>query len=158
METNRREFIKTAGIATVCACTGLATFSGCSMFMGVSDTPVIPATQYNLAGENLILDLLQIDCLREAGSAGKLTLQQSQKEMKIIVLHHKPGKYKVFADKCTHGGRELNYNHTEARLKCSSFGKSTFNADNGVVIKGPAEDALTIYSAEVQKDKLIILI
>jgi cytochrome b6-f complex iron-sulfur subunit len=157
METNRRDFIKTMGVATMCACTGIGV-SGCSMFMGVSDTPVIPEKNFHLSDQKLILDLTRTDCLKEAGTAGKLTLQQAEEEIKIIIVHHEPGQYKAFADKCTHGGRELNYQQKEALLQCSSFGHSTFRLENGSVIKGPAEDALTLFPTEINDDMLWVML
>jgi cytochrome b6-f complex iron-sulfur subunit len=157
METNRREFIKTMSVVTVCACTGLTGLSGCSMFMGVSDTAVIPEETFTLLGDNLELDLDKIECLKQPGGAGKIKLQ-AEEEIKLIIVHHEEGHYKAFADKCTHGGRELNFNHKDAQFKCSSFGHSTFRVSGGEVIKGPAEEALKSYPVIVQEEKLIVIL
>jgi len=48
MQTNRRDFIKTFGIATACVCTGIAGFNSCSMIKGVSKTATIPEDSYRV--------------------------------------------------------------------------------------------------------------
>ncbi len=73
-----------------------------------------------------------------------------------IFVHHQPGKYKAFSDCCTHGGRELNYMHSDDILQCSSFGRSTFKLSNGQVIKGPAEGPLAIYPLQIADNRLQI--
>ena len=156
MNTNRRDFIKTFGIATVCACTGIAGFNSCSMIKGVSKTATIPEDSYRVEDNKLILDLNRIECLSDVGGAGKLSFTSSDDEIKIIVLHHEAGKYKAFSDRCTHGGRELNYKHSEETLQCSSFGRSTFKLTNGHVIKGPAEGPLAVYPLQIVNNTLIV--
>ncbi len=157
MQTNRRDFLKTMGVATVCACTGLATLNGCKMIRGVSSTAAIPVDSYHLTGNELTIDLSKADCLKHPGGAGKLSLD-NEDEVKVIIVHHEPGKYKAFSDHCTHGGRELNYKHEDKILQCSSFGKSTFKLTNGHVIKGPAEGPLSIYPIQVVNTSLKLTI
>lgn len=155
METTRRDFLKAMGIATVCACTGIAGLNGCSMVKGVSNTEAIPEGTYQLIENKLILQLDQIACLKETGGAGKLTLEK-EGPVKIIVVQHQPGTYKAFSDCCTHGGRELNYKHEDESLQCSSFGHSTFALSNGKPLKGPAEGPLSIYPVHVVNNTLTI--
>jgi nitrite reductase/ring-hydroxylating ferredoxin subunit len=157
MQTNRRDFLKTMGFATVCACTGLAGLNGCSMIKGVSSTAVMPEDSYQLAGNELTIFLDKADCLKQTGGAGKISLT-SEDEIKIIVVHHEPGKYKAFSDRCTHGGRELNYQHEKGQLQCSSFGHSSFKLSNGHVIKGPAEGPLAIYPVQIIDNSLKLII
>jgi len=157
MKTNRRDFLKTMGIATVCACTGLAGFNGCKMIKGVSSTAVIPEDSYQLAGNLVTINLTKAECLKQTGGAGKISLK-NEDEIKIIVVHHQPGKYKAFSDRCTHGGRELNYMYSDEILQCSSFGRSTFKLSNGQVIKGPAEGPLAIYPLQIVDNTLILTI
>ncbi len=144
MKTSRRDFLKTAGILTVCACTGVAGFNSCSMIKGVSKTTPIPSEAITRNGNLLTIDLQQSAFLQITGRAGKLNLRDED-QTKIIVVHHHPGEYKAFSDRCTHGGRELNYLHEKEQLQCSSFGHSAFKLTNGHVIKGPAEGPLAIY-------------
>jgi nitrite reductase/ring-hydroxylating ferredoxin subunit len=157
METTRRDFLKSMGLATVCACTGLAGFNSCSMIKGVSSTPALAPDAWQWDGSNLTIFLDKADNLRKIGNAGKLTIA-GEDEIKIIVVHYQAGKYKAFSDRCTHGGRELNYKHEEAQLQCSSFGHSSFKLTNGQVIKGPAEGPLAIYPVETDSDILTIVL
>ncbi len=156
MQTNRRDFIKAFGIATVCACTGIGGISGCSMIKGVSKTAIIPEDTYLFQANILILDHDKIECLSDVGGSGKLSYTSNDDEIKIIVVHYEPGKYKAFSDRCTHGGRELNYMHSEEILQCSSFGRSTYKLTNGHVIKGPAEGPLAIYPIQIVDNRLLI--
>ena len=63
--------------------------------------------------------------------------------------------YKAVPNKCTHGGMELEYKHSEKIIRCVSFGKSEFDL-TGKVLKGPAPTPLTIYPVSVKADKLFI--
>lgn len=154
MHTHRRDFLKIMGIATVCACTGVG-LKSCSMIRGVSSTAVIPENSYHFEQNQLTIDLDKADCLRKTGGAGKLTLSGDD-EIKLIIVHYETGKYKAFSDRCTHGGRELNYQHEKGQLQCSSFGRSVFKLSNGQVVKGPAEGPLAIYPIQMLPDKLIL--
>ncbi len=155
LKTNRRDFLKTFGVATVCACTGMAGMNACSMIRGVSQTPVIPEGTYALEGNLLTFDLEMIDCLQETGGSGKLSLMHEGDEVKLLIIHHESGSFKAFSDRCTHAGRELNYQHGEEKIQCSSFGKATYGL-NGRVKKGPAEGPLAIYPAVLKENQLII--
>ncbi len=157
MKTNRREFIRKAGIATACVCTGLAGVNGCSMIGGISRTPEIMSDSWELDGDSLIVNLDRIDCLRDTGGSGKLNIggQLNGDEIKIIIIHQREEEYKAFADCCTHGCRELNYLHEKEQLECSSFGKSAFTL-SGKVIKGPAETPLKTYSLQKTDNRIII--
>lgn len=157
MKTNRREFIRKAGLATACVCTGLAGVNGCSMIGGISRTPEIMSDAWELDGDSLIVNLDRVDCLRDPGGSGKLNIgdQLNGDETKIIIIHQREEEYKAFADCCTHGCRELNYLHDKEQLECSSFGKSAFTL-NGKVIKGPAEAPLKTYSLQKTDNRIII--
>lgn len=144
MNCGRRDFLKTLGVATVCTCTGLASLNSCSMILGVSDTPEIPKEAVAVSGNQILIDFEKSLFLHSRGRAGKLTLESAE-TAKIILAHYQPGQYKAFSDRCTHGGRELNYLHDEQQLKCSSFGQSTFKVSDGKVVKGPAEEPLTLF-------------
>jgi nitrite reductase/ring-hydroxylating ferredoxin subunit len=147
MKTTRREFIRKAGLASACVCTGLMGVNGCSMIGGISKTPEIHSDAWKLDGDDLVIDLEKVESLIKTGGSGKLTVDDrvNGNEKKIIIIHHKKGEYKAFADYCTHGRRELNYIHDKGQLECSSFGKSTFSLQ-GPVIKGPAEEPLETYN------------
>jgi cytochrome b6-f complex iron-sulfur subunit len=157
MKTSRREFIKKAGYVTACTCAGFG-MKGCSMFSGVSATPEIFPDALHVENGNLIIDLNQAGSLKEPGGSGKLTIvdPESGEKIKIIVIQPGEGEYKAFADRCTHGGRELNYVHDKKQLKCSSFGQSTFTLQ-GEVVKGPAKEPVDIYDLQVAGNNITII-
>ncbi|MGF1587389.1 MAG: ubiquinol-cytochrome c reductase iron-sulfur subunit [Bacteroidales bacterium] len=157
MKTNRREFIRKAGLASACVCTGLAGVNGCTMIGGISRTPEIDSGAWTMTGDKLVIDLAKVESLRKAGGSGKLTVidQVNGEETKVIIIHHSEGEFKAFPDCCTHGCRELNYLHDKGQLECSSFGKSTFSLQ-GPVIKGPAEEPLEAYDLLYSENEIII--
>ncbi len=158
MTTTRRDFLKTIGLATVCACTGMTGLSGCSMIRGVSATETIPDYAWKLSDNKMIIDLAKSECLALPGGAGKLSVDTGDETpTKLIVLHVHEGEFKAFSDRCTHGGRELNFLKDEEKLQCSSFGKSTYNL-KGHAVSGPAEGPLAIFPLEKAEDKLIVTI
>jgi nitrite reductase/ring-hydroxylating ferredoxin subunit len=159
MKATRREFIKKAGFSAACVCTGMAAIKGCSMIGGISMTPEISPDAWQIEDGNLVIDPAMVNSLKNPGGSGKLTIgdQIDGEGAKIIVIHHKEGEFKAFADCCTHGCRELNYLHDKEQLECSSFGKSAFTL-KGKAIKGPAEDPLKTYSLQTTDGKIIIKI
>ena len=156
MKTNRRDFVKKALITGICTCMGVTTFNNCSMVKGISETPILPIEAYQLKNKQLLVSLKQEDVL-PIGEAVKLKIstKDSENDLKLIIVHIDKSKYKVFEDSCTHGGKELNYNHTERNLQCSSFGHSVFKLD-GAVIKGPAKKTLKQFNTKIEQDSLII--
>ncbi len=158
MTASRRDFLKTIGGATVCACTGLTGANGCAMLRGVSRTAAIRPEAYTLDHGKLTIALDRCPCLAASGGSGKLSIDTGDsKPMKMIVLHVKEGQYQAFTDRCTHGGRELNFLPGQEKLQCSSFGRSTFDLQ-GQVLKGPAKEPLTGYPVEKRDNTLILTI
>ncbi len=158
MKTNRRDFVKKALITSAYTCIGVATLNSCSMVKGISETQELPNEAYQLKNKQLLVSLKQEHVL-PIGEAAKLKIstKDSKKDLKLIIVHIDKSKYKVFKDSCTHGGKELNYNHTERNLQCSSFGHSVFKLD-GAVIKGPAKKALKQFNTKIEQDSLIVFL
>ncbi len=158
MKTNRRKFIKSAGILAGSACLATSGLCSCSMMEGVSNTPAIPATAVQMVGDLLTIMLDAVNGLKAIGGKGKLTIAKnngSGDELKLIIVHPEKDVYKVFADSCTHGGRELNYKNNEKHLICSSFGHSTYDL-NGNVLSGPAPSQLKQFESTLKDNQLII--
>ena len=125
---------------------------------GVSNTSAIPDVAIQLDGNLLTIMLEAANGLTAIGGKGKLSVAKTNgndEELKLIVVHPKKDVYKVFADKCTHGGRELNYKNNEKQLICSSFGHSRYDL-NGEVVDGPAPNRLKEFQATIKDKQLII--
>lgn len=160
MKTNRRSFIKTAGIIAGSTCIAGAGFCSCSMMDSVSNTPSIPASAIHVDENKLTIILDAANGLKEIGGKGKLAVPpdgDEQNLVKLIVVHPEKDSYMVFADKCTHGGRELNYKPNNRHLVCSSFGHSTYDLE-GNVLSGPAPRKLSPFKSELKENQLIITI
>lgn len=154
---NRRDFLKTLGLSTVCVCGSIMTLDGCSMVRGVSAVEVIPASAIRQEGQQVRVDLSKAESLRKIGGAGKLTIiaEDGSQTHKLIVVRPSENEFRVFGDHCTHGGRELNYRHSESKLECSSFGHSSFNL-KGQVTGGPAKAPLSMFAVRTENEILVI--
>jgi hypothetical protein len=65
MKTNRRSFIKTAGIIAGTTCIAGAGFCSCSMMEGVSNTPSIPASAIHVDENKFTIMLVAAKGLKE---------------------------------------------------------------------------------------------
>lgn len=149
----RNEFIKTGSALVVCSCCGSVVLNGCKAISGNSDTVVIPDHSYSVDGNTLRVTLDQIPLLKEVGSA--IQLDVVSKDRNLIIIHESINEYKTFEDKCTHGGRELEYQNDDHVLRCVSIGHSQFDT-NGHVIKGPAEDDIMSFPTLLDNNELFI--
>jgi Rieske Fe-S protein len=130
------------------------------MMEGVSNTPSIPASAIHVDENKFTIMLDAANGLKEIGGKGKLAVTPDGNEqnlLKLIVVHPEKDSYLVFADKCTHGGRELNYKHKDNQLVCSSFGHSTYDL-KGRVLSGPAPRSLASFKSELKENQLIITV
>lgn len=150
----RRDFIKTAGAATlVCAC-GLSVNS-CSMFSGVSSTPELPPESFSLDNNTVTIDIKKAIELEKVGYSAKLKFGPEYKETKMIIAHVSDEQYLCYENKCTHGGREIEYMPQEKAFQCVSFGHSSFSID-GKVTGGPAKGPLKQFNISKVGNELII--
>ena len=116
----RRDFIKAGSLATACVCMG--GINSCSMISGTSDVQSAPANALSFNDDSIIIDCSKLPNLEHAGFATKF--HDEERDIKYILICPENGKHLAFLDKCTHFGRELNYDYPGKRLECSSFGHS----------------------------------
>lgn len=158
MSLNRRQFLKSMGIATACTCTGVPLLNSCSMLQGISKLPVLPDDSYTIEDGRIVISIKKYPDLTQSGTAVKFTAVKSNgSEQKVVLLHNNEGEFLAFSDNCTHADRELNFLPEKQELQCSSFGHSRFDLD-GNVLKGPAKNNLAGFSVISEKQKLIIMI
>ena len=69
-------------------------------------------------------------------------------------MHPENQVYRAFADRCTHNGKELDYDHERQEIRCVSR-KSRFDLE-GHLLKGPATGGLAAYSLQQHDDQLVI--
>lgn len=153
---DRRNFIKTTGSAAVCICGLSALTQSCNTIAGVSSLPEVSQAAFYVKDNEITIDISKIPSFQNENAASKLTVHHQGKKQKLLIVKLKK-EFQVFADNCTHGGRELNFDPNGLRLQCSSFGHSTFDL-NGQVTKGPAKEKLTEYSCELIDQKLIVAV
>lgn len=154
----RRDFIKTsAGTGIVlCTCSLGLGLGSCAAITGNSSTPDAPAGSYSFEENKLILDLAKIPELKKSGYSVKIEDDEKfSKTLKIIIAHTENGDYLAYENRCTHGGREIEYIGSEKKFQCISFGHSSFTLD-GKVISGPADSPLNKYELEQKDEKLMI--
>lgn len=152
----RRTFIKTTGLgaATVCTC-GLS-MNSCSMFSGISHTPIAPEESIQLSEYEVILDLTLIPELDKSGGSVKFEITQDPDDpLKVLVINSGEDGLMAYENRCTHGGREIEYMSDDGILRCVSFGHSKYDLD-GKVQGGPAPAPLRKFKVNQTDDKLII--
>jgi nitrite reductase/ring-hydroxylating ferredoxin subunit len=150
---NRNKFLRTGSALVVCSCCGSTVLNGCKAISGNSDTIFAPEQSFSVKGNILRLKLDKIPALKEAGSSVQLDVADNGKN--LIIIHESDNEYKAFEDKCTHGGRELEYKTDEKVLRCVSFGHSEFDIE-GRVTKGPAEADILTFPTTLDNNELFI--
>jgi cytochrome b6-f complex iron-sulfur subunit len=156
MKLNRREFITIGTAAAACTCAGTG-FNGCKMISGTSDTPEAPEKSYKYENHNIIIDLKRVSALKKTGSSIKLAVENGSEKWKLLVICLGKNKYRAFENRCTHGKREIEYDHGKKQLQCVSFGHSKFDLD-GKVAEGPAEKPVIVYPSVLEGDQLVIAV
>jgi Rieske Fe-S protein len=154
MSLSRRSFIKLTGTTAVCTCIGALGISGCGG-NPTSNTTSAPAGSYRVQDGRVYLDVSRLGTLLGVGGSVKLTVAGANgEERKLIVVRPGEADYRVFANACTHHGKELDYLHGKGLLACCGR-SSRFNLA-GDVLHGPAEDPLLRYQVWREGVELII--
>ena len=75
---------------------------------------------------------------------------------RVLVLLGVDNEYHAFKNRCTYTGhRRIDPLPGEAKLRCCSVDKSTFDY-KGNVVSGPAKEPLTVLPTEILDDRLVI--
>jgi len=152
----RRTFIKTTGLGTVTVCTCGLGMNSCSMFSGISDTPVAPEESIMFSDNQVTLNLTLIPELKNSGGSVKFEVKQDvENPLKFLVINTGNNGLMVYENRCTHGAREIEYRSDDGILQCVSFGHSKYNLD-GQVTGGPAPSPIRKFTVNHTDDKLII--
>jgi nitrite reductase/ring-hydroxylating ferredoxin subunit len=72
----------------------------------------------------------------------------------ILITHPSQDVFRGFSAVCTHAGFVMS-NIANSEIKCDNHG-AVYNADDGSVIKGPAQRALGKVTVEVQGDAVLV--
>jgi Rieske Fe-S protein len=149
--TDRRRFLQVGGAVAVGASCGCM-LTGCKAIRGKGDTPDLERAAYEVSDGVLTIDLAKASALGKVGGAARITAGVSPN---LIVARTGSDSYVVASIKCTHGGREVEYQHGSKRFRCVSFGHSKF-ATNGKKKSGPASKKLPVYAVKLEQGKLIV--
>jgi len=154
-EPSRREFLHAGAVCAAAAGTCLCGAGGCKMISGVGATPALAGECYTLhaAPRHLEVHLARAAELARAGGSAKLLDRQLPEP--LILASPQLGRYVAVSLGCTHGGRELEYDHEGQRFRCVSFGGSEFALD-GARLAGPAERALNAYPTRLDGNRLVV--
>ena len=151
---NRRDFIKTAALAT-----GAISLTGCEFskqLIGICETriPQDPES-WKLSNNKIEVNLTRVPELSQAGNA--IRLENDGLSVRVLVVHGVDHNYYAFKNRCTHysNGRRMDPVPGKPLIRCCSIGKAIFDYE-GKVISGPAENELTKYPVEIKENKLFI--
>jgi nitrite reductase/ring-hydroxylating ferredoxin subunit len=75
-------------------------------------------------------------------------------EFRVLITHPTQDVFRGFIAACTHSGAEVS-DVVDSEIECPAH-FSVFNADDGSVIKGPAQRALGKVKVEVQGDAVLV--
>jgi nitrite reductase/ring-hydroxylating ferredoxin subunit len=125
-----------------------------SRILGICRTrPPADAGCWSYAPGELTLDLDRAPELESPG--GAIRLEGNGLPGRLLVVHGGDGRFHVFRNKCTHGGRRLDPLPGQEAIQCCSVGKSTFDYA-GQKISGPAKGELTALPVDRQGPRLVI--
>jgi nitrite reductase/ring-hydroxylating ferredoxin subunit len=150
LQMNRGDFLKTGGILAACAC-GIYFMNGCNAITGNSDSPHLSKNTYSFSQGTLLPDLIKIPEFKRNG--GSVKLEEPDRKLKIIVAKTGDHAFVALRDRCSHGGRELDYFRDQSIFRNVSFGHSRFDLE-GNVMKGPAKNLLLKYNSILVDDEL----
>ncbi len=74
---------------------------------------------------------------------------------KLIIIRTGESSYSAFSAICTHKRGLLGYDHAKKELECPKHG-SIFDAANGKVKNGPADDPLASYATNSSGDTVTV--
>jgi len=151
----RRTFLKSGAVLTAVAATGDITFCSCTMISGTSKMPSAPQNSFIVGEGNLIIDVEKHNLLKNTGDAVKISITNNNKELKLAIAKTAENEFVVIENKCSHGGRELEFDFEKSRFQCVSFGHSKFSFD-GKVIGGPAPAPLKMYNYTFENNIIIV--
>jgi nitrite reductase/ring-hydroxylating ferredoxin subunit len=100
----------------------------------------------------LEVDLSKIPELSDPGSA--VRLEGDELPERLLLVHGDDGEYRLFRNRCTHGGRRLDPVPGASTVQCCSIGKSTFDY-SGKLLAGSAKDDLVVYPVQIEGKKLV---
>jgi nitrite reductase/ring-hydroxylating ferredoxin subunit len=154
MDQTRRDLLMASGAVLTCACAA-AGLPACAVITGKSDMPFVPPEALRLSGGKLVIDLARVPALAAAGGSAKVVAPGTDR--KVCIVRSAEDQFEAFFNRCTHGGRELEYRHGEHKLRCVSFGHSEFDLE-GRKLAGPAKGNLTKLAVSRTGDSLEIAI
>ena len=152
----RRKFVATTGIVAAGICTCGPGMNSCSMITGVSNMPEVSEESYTIDGNQIQIDLTLVPELQEIGGSVKLKHGNGDEELiKVLIARRGENEYLSIENRCTHGGREIAYDHELQCLQCVSVSHSKFDLQ-GNVTGGPAPGPLTVYQNILKGNSLVI--
>lgn len=92
---------------------------------------------------------------RVARRDGAFQLVDAGRDINLIVVHSRDGRFAALARSCTHGGAQVVFNPDNQTVQCTSWGHSEFSLD-GLVLGGSAKRQLPVYEVQRRGDWLEI--
>jgi cytochrome b6-f complex iron-sulfur subunit len=123
------------------------------MIFGICDSKPLDDDLWSLEGNKATVKLKDMPKPLQKGEAVYLNGRGLDKP--ILILRTEDDRYLAFKNSCTHSGRKLDPLPREAKIRCCSIGRSTFDYE-GNRISGSAKDPLTKYAVEQSNGDLII--
>ncbi|PHR70708.1 MAG: (2Fe-2S)-binding protein [Lutibacter sp.] len=144
---NRKEFIKTCGLA----CVGSLAFG--TFLQSCASIKMVDGI---IKGENIIVPVSEFEIVKDQKKSflNYIIVQNNQLQFPITVYRINESQYSALLMRCTHQGNELTAYGD--KLQCSAHG-SEFDKQ-GNATNGPAEDRLRKFPVSIENQQLKISI
>lgn len=155
MNQTRRDLLKAGGGALICTCV-VGGVSSCAVFSGTSNMPVVPGEAFRVTNGRVVIEWARVPALAVVGGSAKWE-SPGGGDKKICIVRSGENQFDAYVNRCTHGGKELEYLHDEKKLRCASFNHSEFDIE-GRKLNGPAKGDLVKLAVTRSGDLLEIAI
>src|SRR4030042_1244923 len=113
--------------------------------LGICETKQLSSDLWSLEENKVHVKLSQMPAPLPEG--GAIYLKGKGLSKPVLIVRTGEGQYLAFKNSCTHGHRKLDPVPGESKLRCCSFGHSTFDYE-GNRLSGSAKAPITRYAVE----------
>lgn len=113
-------------------------------------TPEAPSHSFACEENRIFLDR---GLLSQPGSAVAIVV--ASRNLNLIVIHWKRGRFAALDRSCTHGGAQCAYNNRRMTVQCTSLNHAEFGLD-GALLHGRTHGNLKTYAVQALGRQLVI--
>jgi nitrite reductase/ring-hydroxylating ferredoxin subunit len=121
---------------------------------GICETKELDSPSWRMDGGRVVVKLEDAPELNEKD--GAVFFKGGELAKPILLVRVDDDSILAFANRCSHLlGRKVDPMPGKSRLRCCSLGHSEYGYD-GKVLKGPANEPLKMYAAEINNGEIVV--